>query len=107
MSFGVIMQNHNMVKKQNYFIVSIKSDGIYKDIPEDVKTRFGTSDYVLGRPLPKGKTEKIIGLKKDELDGKIMKEFTGLTAKTYSYLMDNGSEAEITKKKTLKFEDYK
>ena len=27
----------------------------YKDIAEDVETRFGTSNYELDRPLPKGK----------------------------------------------------
>ena len=29
---------------------------------------------------------------KYELGGKIMKEFVGLRIKTYSYLIDNGSE---------------
>ena len=28
----------------------------------------------------------------DELDGKLMKEFLGLTAKTYNYLINDGSE---------------
>ena len=32
-----------------------KKDGIYKDIAEDVETRFDTSNYELDRPLPKGK----------------------------------------------------
>ena len=51
-----------MVKKQSciiqiqkVFIVYIKTDGIYKDIAEDVETRFDTSNYELGRSLPKGK----------------------------------------------------
>ena len=48
---------------------------------------------------------------KDELDGKIMTEFVGITAKTYSYLIDDGSEANGTKqcvlKRKLKFENYK
>ena len=30
----------------------------YKDIAEDVETRFGTSNYELDRPLPKGKNKK-------------------------------------------------
>ena len=51
---------------------------------------------------------------KDELGGKIMKEFVGLRAKTYSYLKDNHDEnkkAKDTKKcvikRKLKFEDHK
>ena len=50
---------------------------------------------------------------KDELGGKIMKEFVGLTAKTHSYLIDNGGEDEKAKdtkkwviKRKLKFENY-
>ena len=31
---------------------------------------------------------------KDELGGKIMKEFVGLKAKTYSYLADNTDQDE-------------
>ena len=37
------------------FIVYIKTDNIYKDITEDVDTRFDTSNYELDKPLPKGK----------------------------------------------------
>ena len=41
------------------FIVHPKTDGNYRDIPEDVETRFDTSNYELEcisikRPLPKG-----------------------------------------------------
>ena len=45
---------------------------------------------------------------------KITKEFTGLKAKTYSYLIENDSENKKAKgtkkyviKRKLKFEDYK
>ena len=51
---------------------------------------------------------------KYELGGKIMKEFVGLRAKTYSYLIDDSSEIKKvngTKKYVtetrLKFENYK
>ena len=61
------------------FIVHVKTDDIYKDIAEDVETRFGTLNYELNRPLRKGK-RKVIDVIKDELGGKIMKEFVGLRA---------------------------
>ena len=46
------------------FIVYIKTDDIYKDIAEDVKTRFDTSNYELNRPFPKGKNKKSIQINK-------------------------------------------
>ena len=51
---------------------------------------------------------------KEQLDGKIMKKFFRLKAKTYSYLMDDGGEdkkSQGTKKcvikRKLKFKDRK
>ena len=64
------------------FIVHINTDDIYEDIAKDVEDRFDNSIYELETPLPKGKIKKVIGLMKNELDGKIMKEFVGLRAKT-------------------------
>ena len=42
------------------FIVNIKTDDIYKDIAEDVETRFDALNYELDRLLPKGKNKKVI-----------------------------------------------
>ena len=56
------------------FIVHIGTNDIYKDIAEDVETRFETPNYEVNRPLPKGKNKKLIDVMKDELGGKIMKE---------------------------------
>ena len=78
---------------------------IYKDIAKDVETRFDTSNYELDRPLPKAENKRVIGLMKDELGGKIMTKFVGLRTKTYSYLIDDGSEdkkAKGTKKCVIK-----
>ena len=57
------------------------TDDIYKDIAEDIETRFDTLSYELERPLPDGKNKKVIGVMKHELDGKIKKEFARLRAK--------------------------
>ena len=40
------------------FIVYIKTDDIYKDIAEDVETRFDTIHYELDGTFPKGKNKK-------------------------------------------------
>ena len=53
------------------FIVYIKTDDIYKDVAEDIETRFDTSNYKLDKPLRKGKNKKVIGLMKDELGEKL------------------------------------
>ena len=47
------------------FIVSIKTDDIYKDIAEDVETRFDSSNYELDRLLHKRKKKKVIGIMKN------------------------------------------
>ena len=47
------------------FIVYIKTDDIYKEIADNVKTKFNTSNYDLNRLLPKGKNKKVIGSMKD------------------------------------------
>ena len=43
------------------FIIPIKTEDIYKDISKDIEKRFDTSNYELGRPLPIGDNEKVIG----------------------------------------------
>ena len=58
--------------------------------------------------------EKVIEMFKDELGGKIMKEFCALRAKTYRYLIDDDSEKKKAKgikrcviKRRLMFQNYK
>ena len=65
------------------FIAHVKTGDIYKDIVEDIETRFDTSNFEIDRALPIGKIEKLIGLMKDELGGRIIKGFVELREKTY------------------------
>ena len=67
------------------FIIHIKTEDFYKDIAGAVEKRFNTSDYKVDRPLPTGKNKKVIGLMKDELNGRIMTEVVALRPKTYAY----------------------
>ena len=94
-------------------IYDIQTDDFYKDIANDVESRFDTSGYVPDRPLPMGKKKKVIGLMKDELGGGIMSEFVTLRPKMYAYKVGS-SESKKCKgikkfvvKKTISFEDYK
>ena len=64
------------------FVGRARTHDIYKDIAEEVETRFDTSDFELDKPLPKEKNKKVIRLMKDGLCGKIMTKFFGLRAKT-------------------------
>ena len=94
----------------------IETEDFYKDISEDVKDRFDTSDYPENHPsgIPIGINKKVLGMFKDEAAGKIIKEFVGLRAKLYSYKMDKGEESKKCKgiKKqvvttSITHEDYK
>ena len=82
------------------FIVNIKTEDFFEDIPSDVERWFDTSNYDKNnkRPLPIGKNKKVSGLFKDELGGKIMTEVVALRPKTYSYLMDAGPIIKKLKK---------
>ena len=94
-------------------IYSIETNDFYKDIADDVKDRFDTSDYNPDRPLPVGLNKKVIGLMKDELGGEIITEFVTLRPKIHAYKTGE-SESKKCKgikkcavKKTISFEDYK
>ena len=98
------------------FIIYIKTKDFYKDISNDVEKWFDTSNYDEKdeKPLPMGKNKKEIGLFKDELGGKIIKELALLRPKAYAYIMDDDSEhkkARGTKKRVIKrkrlFEHYR
>ena len=94
----------------------IQTEDFYKDISGDVKNRFDTSDYPENHPsgIPTGINKKMLGMMKDEAGGKIIKEFVGLCAKLYSFIMDDGEENKKCKgikkqvvESSITHEDYK
>ena len=50
--YDYVKPKYGKKEKFHGFIVYIKTDYIYKDIAEDVETRFGISNYELDRALP-------------------------------------------------------
>ena len=95
------------------FIMHIKTEDFYKDIADDVEKKYDTSNYTAERALLVGKNKRVIGMMKDELGGKIMKEFIGLRLKCYSYLTDDGNVDKKAKgikkcviKKEIMFNDF-
>ena len=75
------MKNKTCYNDTGNFILSIKTDDIYKNIAENVKARCDASNYKFNRSLPRWKNKNVIGVMRDELVGKIMKEFFWLGAK--------------------------
>ena len=98
------------------FIIHVQTEDFYKDIANDADKWFDTSGYNENdnRPLPIGKSKKVIGKFKDELNGKIMIELCNPMTKTCAFITDNDTEierAKVTKKSVIKhmltFENYK
>ena len=96
------------------FIIQIETEDFYKNIADDVDKWFDTSGYNKdGNRLPVGINKKVSGMFKDELNGKMMKDFIALRAKTYAFLYDDDEEMKKAKgikkcviKRILKFSDY-
>ena len=85
-------------------IYSIKTEDFYSDISPDVESRFDISGYPNqgSRPLPVGKSKKVIGLMKGELGGEIMKEFLSLRPKMYSYRVGNSKPKKCKGNKEMR-----
>ena len=78
------------------FVIHIETEDFYKDIANDVDKWYDTLGYDENdkRPLPVGINGKVLGMFKDELNGKIMKKLCGPRAKTYAYLIDDDNNTE-------------
>ncbi len=93
----------------------IETDDFYKDIENDIDSKFDTSDYPEDhKGVKKRVNKKVIGMMKDEMMGIEITEFVGLRAKLYSYKTDDEKVEKRCKgvkksvvKSTISFDDYK
>lgn len=83
------------------FIYSIKTNDFYRDIKNDINDRFDTSSYPVNNcfnfPCV---NKKVIGMMKDETEGKFITEYVGLAPKVYSYSIEG--KKDINKAKGVK-----
>ena len=93
----------------------IKTEDFYKDISEDIETKFDTSDYPKEHPsgILTGVNKKVIGMFKDEVAGKQITHFIGLRPKLYSFKIEEGKNVKKCKgikksvvSKGITFEHY-
>ena len=93
----------------------IRTKDFYKDINDDVREKFDTSDYPSDHPsgIITGVNKKVIGKFKDEVAGKQITHFVGLRPKLYSYKIEDEKELKKCKgikknviKKELDFDTY-
>jgi hypothetical protein len=95
----------------------INTEDFFKDISNDVRERFDTSNLGKSHPsgIPTGVNKKVIGMMKLETGAKQIEEFAGLRSKLYAYKMaEDGDEEKKCKgvkkvviEKEITFENYK
>ena len=66
------------------FVIEVETDDIYKDMYEDGHL-YDFSDYPKDHPNYSLNNKKVYGIFKDDLNGKILTEFTADKPKMYSY----------------------
>ena len=77
----------------------IKTKDFYKDISADIKAKFDTSAYPPDHRsgIPVGINKKVIGMFKDEVEGKQITHFIGLRPKLYSFKVEGRGDKKKCK----------
>lgn len=89
MSFGIIVfiigncgkGVHLRLINTDSFIMHNKTEDFYKDIANEVKKRFESSNYKVDSPLGMGEKQKVLDMMKNQLGVLLMKEFICLRPK--------------------------
>ena len=93
----------------------IRTDDFYKDISQDIESKFDTSDYPKDHPsgILTGVNKKVMGMFKDEVAGNQLTHFVGLRPKLYCFKVEGDKITKKCKgmkknvvKKGIQFEDY-
>lgn len=96
------------------FIYELKCNDVYEEVIKTDLERFDTSDYLSDNPynIPLV-NKKVLGLMKDEVNGKIITHFVGLRSKMYSFKVQGDKEVKRAKgtkynvvRNKLTFNDY-
>ena len=77
------------------FVLRIESEDLYEEIKPDVASRFDTRKYPKNSPLYTADNAYELGYLKDECNGKIMREFCGVCAKSYYYTIEGESNGTV------------
>ena len=94
-------------------VINVPTDDIYKDFESEKDVWYDFSDYPEDHPLHSNLNKKKVGYMKDELNGKIIKEYVGLRSKMYSIVTTSKNirkakgVSKVVVEKQITHENYK
>ena len=102
--YAVAKYGHNvklLMTDTDSLMYHIQTSDLYADMKEDLHV-FDTSDYPTTHPCYSIKNKKVVGLFKDETCGRPIREFVGLRAKCYSFLVAHEDSSNAGQKRVCK-----
>ena len=100
--YGVLKKKYNENIKLIYtdtdsYVIQTMTDDVYKDF-QGIKQHMDFSDYPVEHPCHDTTNKKVLGMFKDEVNGKIITRFIGLKPKSYAFTT-HGEDEEHKKSK--------